>query len=756
MQVTKRNGTKEELDIEKIHKCVEWACEGLDVSVSQIEVNAHLQMFDGIETAQIQKALIGSAEGLVDKDKMDYEYAAGRLLLQKIYKEVTDGEVTYFTMKSYVNHAIAENRLNPKMLDFNFDEIEEAINPERDLKFKSLGLHALYDRYFIREEPKGKDISGKVIELPQHFWMRVAMGIALNETQEMRTIWAIKFYNLLSTFKFINSTPTLFNSGTNHSQMSSCFGITVDDSIWEQNEDSVLGKGIFASMTEASLYSKFAGGLGADWTRVRATGGHIKSTNGVSSGVIPFLKVFNDTAVGVNQSGRRSASFAVYLEPWHGDIERFIDLKKPNGDERLRARELFPALWINDLFMERVRDRQRWSLFCPNKNKDLHFLYGEEFKVAYEKAEEAGDALRVVDAFELWKKIITALVESGAPFLTFKDEFNRRNPQNHNGMIMSSNLCLEIALNSSDSESFVCNLGSVNMAEVDSSELKFVIPIAMRMLDNVIDLNFYPTDKARRSNLRHRPIGLGLMGWTDYIVRKGIDWESLEHLKETDKVFEQLSYWAIMGSALLAKEKGRYETYEGSKWSKDIFPIDTAKQLPVEWGDEDRSMDWGLLREIVKEHGMRNSNCIAIAPTATIALIAGTTPCIEPIFAQVFVKENKSGKFKVVDPSMRHGKPELCKTAFEIDQKWIIRAAAVRQKWICQSQSVNLFKRALVKGNELSEWYFMAWECGLKATYYLKQEIQVITDNFADLGKHNTEEAIVCSLDNPEECQACQ
>lgn len=755
MQVTKRDGTREELNIEKIHKCVEWACEGLDASVSQIEVDAHLQLFDGIETGQIQKALIASAEGLVDKDRMDYEYVAGRLLLQKIYKEITGGEVTYPPMRNYVERAIFENRLNAKMLNFDFSKIEQVIDSKRDLKFKSLGLHALYDRYLIREEPKNGDILGKVIELPQHFWMRVAMGVALNEPKKTRTDWAIEFYNLLSTFRFINSTPTLFNAGTNHSQMSSCFGISVNDSIWENNSDSVLGKGIFASMAEAALYSKFAGGLGADWTRVRATGGHIKSTNGVSSGVIPFLKTFNDTAVSVNQCGKRSASFAVYLEPWHGDIERFIDLKKPNGDERLRARELFPALWINDLFMERVRDRQKWSLFCPNKNKDLHYLYGEEFKIAYEKAEKSGDALRVIDAFELWKKIITVLVESGAPFLTFKDEMNRRNPQSHDGFILSSNLCTEIALNSGDSESFVCNLGSVNMAEITPDQFEHIIPTAMRMLDNIIDLNFYPTDKAKRSNRRSRPVGLGLMGWTDYIVKNGIDWESLEHLKETDRVFEQFSYWAIFGSAMLAKEKGKYSTFEGSKWSKNIFPIDTAKQLPKEWSG-DSTVDWDSLRKTVKEYGMRNSNCTAIAPTATLAIIAGTTPCIEPVFAQVFVKENKSGKFKVVDPSMRHGKPELCKTAFDIEQKWIIRAAAIRQKWICQSQSVNLFKRALIKGNELSDWYFMAWESGLKATYYLKQQTQEMKNNLTDLDKHNTEAAIICSLDNREECESCQ
>ena len=1014
MEVTKRNGEREALNIDKIHKCVEWACEGLDVSLSEIETGAHIQMFDGIETGQIQKALINAAASLVDIGKMDYEYAAARLLLQQIYKEVTDGKTDYPPIENYIKQAVDDEILDARLLTFDFEKINKSIVKERDLKFKYLGLKSIYDRYLLKTRPKNGEKVGKVVELPQHFWMRVAMGLAINESEEDKTDWAIKFYELYSKFEFISSTPTLFNSGTTHPQLSSCFVLTVDDSTFVPTETSVLGKGICSAMTESALYSKFSGGVGADWTRVRATGGHIKSTNGNAAGIVPYLKMYNDTALGFDQSGKRSGSFAVYIEPWHGDIERFLDLKKPNGDERLRARELFPALWVNDLFMERVRDKAKWSLFCPNQYQELHELYGEEFKAAYEKAEAEGGALKTLDAFELWKKIITALVESGAPFITFKDEMNRRNPQSHDGVIHSSNLCCmtgdqlvatdiglitveelykrkrknkvvgltgfddasemllprpdapivqietlegythkvtpdhrvwvkdkgwveaqnlvtgdklltqqiegmwgivdhpelaaklgshpeslikgvpeivlsgtrrtvwaylrevyerfsvktgdvlmisninkkwlqelqilwanfgvaskivgnpfqidsrfenedfvnsslqvkrgkadkilgwhvnidhcvgsfkneatftrltnmpnedaycltvdsethawtvnglvthntEIALNTSDDETAVCNLGSINLAEINPDEFPRIIHIAMRMLDNVIDINFYPTDKSKNSNLNHRPVGLGLMGWTDYIVRKGIDWESIEHLKETDDVFERFSYWAIRSSMRLAAEKGRYKSYRGSKWSKGILPIDTARSLPSEWNSNRNVVDWKLLREAIKEYGMRNSNCTSIAPTATIATLVGTTPSIEPIFKKVFLKENKAGKFKVVDPTMRHGKDWLCKSAYEIDQQWVIKAAAVRQKWLCQAQSVNLFKKAATKGSEISDWYFKAWELGLKSTYYLRQQTSEM--EVAGKGKSSTEEALICSLDNREECLSCQ
>lgn len=764
MQVIKRNGQKERLNIDKIHQASLWACEGLDVSQSEIETGAHIQFFDGITTDQIQKSLISSAASLIDKDKMDYEYAAARLLLQQIYKEVMNGPVKYQPIIDYISLGIEEERLSPEMLSFDFARIDRAIDQSRDLKFKYLGLQTVYDRYLVRANPKDGELEGKVIELPQHFWMRVAMGIALAEKATDRTEWAIKFYNILSTFKFVNSTPTLFNSGTNHPQMSSCFVGTVYDSIWESSAESILGKGIFASVAEFALYSKFAGGVGFDATRIRPTGSHIKSTNGVSSGAVPYLKVFNDTAVGVNQAGRRNGSFAPYLEPWHGDIERFLDLKKPNGDERLRARELFPALWTNDLFMKRVRAKEKWSLFCSHKNPELCETFGETFEKLYEEAEARGDALKTLDAFDLWKKIITALVESGAPWITFKDEFNRRNSQAHVGIIRSSQLCTEIGEVANDEETAVCNLGSINISEMKPEEFEKYIPTVMRMLDNVIDLNFYPTDKAKRSNLRHRPVGLGLMGWTDYVVEKGIDWESIEHLQETDAVFELYSYHAIRGSMLLAKERGAYRTFEGSTWSRGVLPIDTARILPKEWGKSymHQAM-WDALRSDIKKHGMRNSNCTTIAPTATIANIVGAEISIEPPFKQVFTKENTSGKFKVVAPSLRHKKPNLCKIAFNIDQEWIIKAAAVRQKWLCQSQSVNLFKRSDIKGSQISDWYFLAWELGLKSTYYLKQQVKALTteesgkeENLEVNNKFSTQEALVCSIENPEACESCQ
>ena len=746
MEVVKRNGEMQPLAIDKIHKAVEYASKGLDVSLSEIETGAHLQFFNGIKTSQIQTAMINSAASLIDIGKTDYEFAAARLLLQQIYKEVTQSN-EYPTLESYIEKAVRDNKLKAEMLTFDLNMLDAVIDTSRDNLFKYLGMQTIYDRYLIRDSGK------KVIEMPQHFWMRVAMGLALNETPETRTNWAIEFYNVLSRFEFVSSTPTLFNSGTPFSQMSSCFVTTVDDSIWEEQEGVNFGKGIFATMTECALYSKFAGGIGTDWTRVRPAGAEIDSTNGMSSGSIPYLKVFNDTAVSVNQGGKRNGSFAAYLEPWHGDIERFISLKKPQGDERLRAREIFPYLWINDLFMERVKNREQWSLFCSHKNPELCETYGEEFKRAYLAAEDRGDAIKVIDAMELWRHTITALVESGAPLMTFKDEHNRRNPQDHVGVIRSSNLCSEISLNTSDTESAVCNLGSINVSVCHPSEFRRVVPIAMRMLDNVIDLNFYPTEKARRSNLKSRPVGLGVMGWTDYIVEAGYDWESNEHLQETDFVFETLSYWAIRSSMELAVEKGRYETFEGSKWSKGILPIDTARKLPVEWLTDCYDHEWDMLREAVKKHGMRNSNCMAIAPTATIANIVGTTACIEPIYKQVFVKENKSGKFKVVDPAMRHNSPELCKTAFEIDQTWLIKAAAVRQQWIDQSQSVNLFKKADVKGNVISDWYFLAWELGLKSTYYLKQQINELV--FKDTVIPEIEPVVMCSIDNPD-CESCQ
>jgi ribonucleoside-diphosphate reductase alpha chain len=755
MLVLKRDGSFEPLDINKIHRAVAWACEGLDVSQSLIETNARIRFFNGIKTSEIQWALIQSAAELVDVDTPDYTYAAARMLLQSLYKQVNNGEITYGTLKSYISDGVAHSNLDPALLKhFDLDRLDAAIDPSRDFKFQYLGLKTLADRYLIRAFPEKNEKEGRLLELPQHFWMRVAMGLALREDAGVATDWAIKFYNILSAFEFVSSTPTLFNSGTRHSQMSSCYVVTIHDSIWEFANNPV-GKGIMASMTECGLLSKYAGGIGADWTRVRSAGAHIKSTNGKSSGIIPYLKIFNDVAVAINQGGKRMGAFAAHLEPWHADVLQFLDLKKAVGEERSRAREIFTALWINDLFMERVRDGKPWSLFCPNRNPELCELHGEKFKIAYEAAEAKGDAVATISAIELWRKAIEALVESGGPWLSFKDESNRRYMNQHAGIVRSSNLCQEITLHTDDESTAVCNLGSLNLAVLSVGDFERVVPIAMRMLDNVIDLNFYPTEKARRSNLRFRPVGLGVMGWMDYLVRHGIDFESTQHLQIVDAIFGEISLQAILASTELARERGRYPGFEDSLWDRGVLPIDTAKELSREWlsGFEEDSR-WGYVRQQVKLHGVRNGLMLAIAPTATIANIVGTTQSIEPVSKRVTMKKNLSGKFKIVDSTLRHGKPKLCKEAFEVDQVWIIRAAAVRQRWLDQSQSVNLFRKLGTKGREISAWYFLAWELGLKSTYYLRNEIAEVDDV---LKPSEPEAPKFCSITGDDEgCSSCE
>jgi ribonucleoside-diphosphate reductase alpha chain len=1123
MQVTKRNGKKEDFDIQKIRRAIEWASQGLDVDTLEIETNANVRLTDGISTAKIHESMIQSAAELNSVQKQDYTKAAARMLLQVILKEVEpNSEIqSYPSLRKAIEIGVDEGIINDLLEDdFDLDLLQEALVPERDFEFDYLGLKTLYDRYFLRHRPKeGESGSTKIFEAPQIFWMRVAMGLALAEDDEVKDEKAIEFYNLLSTFKFVSSTPTLFNSGTVSSQLSSCFLTQVNDSIWEWNEDSDTGKGIFATITDCALLSKYAGGLGIDWTYVRPAGSPIQGTNGVSSGVIPFITVANNTSIAVNQAGKRQGSFACYLEPWHGDIERFIDLRRAKGDERLRAREIFTALWVPDLFMKRVDRQGTWSLFDSGLYPELHELYGKEFEERYEELEAEGKYIKQVSAEELWKKIVTASVESGGPWICFKDEANRRNAQSHIGTIVSSNLCCmtedqrivtdkgivtvkelydtqervkvagrdgaisnasemllprpdapivkivtdegyehkvtpdhrvwvkdkgwveaqnlakgdlleiqhtpifgtvdkpklaflagmiagdgtygpsavcidvwhpktsylkeeieeaveevissefrqvrmklaadgsragsksslvpkfsgnenkfrlssgalaiiledegftretklsipefvwkgtretmaqyirglylsdgttqgtgevciasiasisrsllkdlqillanfgikssltfhqskgermmpdgkggeasyfcqdswrllitsikgckilesitgigeargnelylsrlqkegyaqkmtarfshleklpnedayclrvdssdhawtanglithntEIELISNDSEIAVCNLGSINLSRVSVEEFSTVIPTAVRMLDNVIDINFYPVDKAKNSNMRHRPIGLGVMGWEEHLAKSGIDFESHDHLVETNRVFQAWSYEAIKASADLAMERGPYSSFSGSKWSRGILPIDTARDLGEFGITDDYKEKWDKLRDQIKEHGIRNSNVMAIAPTATIANIAGTTPSIEPSNDSEFVKENKSGKFAVVNPALKHAKTR--KTAFEIDQLWIVRAAAIRQMFIDQSQSVNLFKRADTKGSVITSWYFNAWRLGLKTTYYLRQQIKTV--NHAEVG---APEPQACSIDNPD-CESCQ
>jgi len=739
MNVVKRDGSREPLTIEKIHKVTEWACRGLNVSQSELETAANLLFFDGIKTEDIHNALIKAASGLIQVDAPDYTFTAARLLLQKIYKEV-GGSTSYPSLESYIQRGIAENRLNPELAKFDLAALDAVIDQSRDFQLTYLGLQTLVDRYLIRaQEKSGQGQQAPIIELPQHMLMRVAMGLALNEPH--REARAIEFYEVLSSFEFMSSTPTLFNAGTLHSQLSSCYLNTVEDSI----------DGIYGTIHECANLSKYAGGIGTDWTRVRSAGDVIRGTNGKSSGIVPYLKVYNDTAVAVNQGGKRNGAFAPYLEPWHPDFLDFIDLKKNTGDERRRTHEIFPAVWAPDLFFKRVEEGGQWSFFSPEEFPELHELYGEAFEARYIELEKAGKARMRRAAPEVWRKWITSLFETGHPWVTFKDECNRRSPQDHAGVIHSSNLCTEITLNTSDDETAVCNLGSINLAKFrDIHHLRRIIRTAVRMLDNVIDINFYPSERAKNSNLRHRPIGLGVMGYTEWLVGNGVDWESEEHLRAADMLFEHISYFAIEASSDLAVERGAYGSFEGSKWSKGVLPIHTAREQ-TSW------LDWDELSRKVMKQGMRNSNVMAIAPTATISNIVGTTPCIEPIFERQYTKSNLSGSFIVVDPCLKYGRPDLCKEAFAIDPAWVIKAAAKRQKWIDQAQSVNIFVRNDIRGRDLAEIYMTAWKMGLKTTYYLRsQSAQVKEVTPVPPVSEPAEPATVfCSIDNPD-CEACQ
>lgn len=770
LNVVKRDGSVEPLEINKIHRAVEWACNGLDVSLSEVETSAQIMLFNGIKSAEIQNALIRAAGALITIENPDYTFVASRLLLQKLYKEVTGGKIEYPPMKNFVEEAVKEKRLNPDMLNgFDFAQLDAAIVQERDLLFTYLGLQTISDRYLIRARQKVGD-TPKILELPQHMWMRVAMGLSLNEDD--RTGKAIEFYSVLSTLEFVDSTPTLFNSGTLHSQLSSCYLNTVTDSIdaddlVASNFETERFASIFGTIQECANLSKFAGGIGTDWTSVRSEGDVIESTNGKSSGIIPYLKIFNDTAVAVNQGGKRNGAFAAYLEPWHPDFYDFIDLKKKSGDERRRAHDIFPAAWAPDLFFERVEAEADWSFFSPAEYPELHELFGEEFKNRYEELEAQGKARRVVPAVEVWRKWLSSMFETGHPWVTFKDECNRRNPQDHVGVIHNSNLCTEITLNTSKEETAVCNLGSINLSRITTLERLFeVIRIGARMLDNVIDLNFYPSERARLSNMRHRPVGMGVMGYTEWLVQRGIQWDSNEHILAADALFENISFAVISANVELAKERGAYGSFDGSKWSRGILPIDTARDQTCH-----ADLDWDSLRAEVMKHGVRNSNMMAIAPTATISNIAGTTATIEPPYLRSYTKSNLSGSFLVVDPSINHVAPEdikrLCKEAFEIDPLWVVRAAAVRQKWIDQAQSVNIFVKDGITGSELANIYMTAWKLGLKTTYYLRSQAKELGAGSSPIPEKLTEKTVeaveveeepapkVCSILDPT-CESCQ
>ncbi len=754
------NGQRMPLNMEALRQSILAACEGLNADVRPEPILAETirNLYDGVPFDEVQKAAILAARTLIEKEP-DYTYATSRLLLQTIAKEVlgrpvSQAELTasyaeYFP--TFIKRGVEAELLDERLAQYDLTRLGEALKPERDFQFDYLGLQTLYDRYFLH-------IRKQRIELPQAFFMRVAMGLALEEID--REARAIEFYEVLSSFDFMSSTPTLFNSGTLRSQLSSCYLTTVPDHL----------DGIYESIKENALLSKFAGGLGNDWTRVRALGSHIKGTNGESQGVVPFLKVVNDTAVAVNQGGKRKGAVCTYLESWHLDVEEFLELRKNTGDDRRRTHDMNTANWIPDLFMRRVMERGDWTLFSPADVPDLHDLFGAAFEqayVAYEAKADSGEIThyRRLPATDMWRKMLTMLFETGHPWITFKDACNVRSPQQHCGVVHSSNLCTEITLNTSDTETAVCNLGSVNLSrhlkdgangkELDHDKLKRTIKIAMRMLDNVIDINYYAVKKARDSNMRHRPVGLGIMGFQDSLYEMRTPYGSQAAVDFADRAMEAVCYNAYWASSDLAKERGRYSTFTGSLWDQGILPLDTIDLLEKSRGgyvevDRSSTLDWDALRQKIAKDGMRNSNCVAIAPTATISNIIGVDASIEPSFGNLSVKSNLSGEFTIVNSylvrdlkrlglwddvmvmDLKHFDGSLSAidrvpddikalyaTAFEIDTSWLIEAGARRQKWIDQAQSLNIYI-AGASGKKLDETYKLAWLRGLKTTYYLR------------------------------------
>jgi ribonucleoside-diphosphate reductase alpha chain len=805
------NGTTRPLDLVALAGLIQSACEGLGDAVDAEQILKHTlkDLYDGVPLDEVRKCTVLSARALIEKDP-GYGFVTARLLLNNICCEILGEEVTQADMATryaeyfpqYIKRGVAVELLNPDMAQFDLARLAAELDASRDLQFNYLGLQTLYDRYFLHHD-------NKRIELPQAFFMRVAMGLSLNEIN--REERAIEFYRLLSSFDFMSSTPTLFNAGTRRSQLSSCYLTTVADDL----------DGIYEALKENALLSKFAGGLGNDWSNVRALGSHIKGTNGKSQGVVPFLKVVNDTAVAVNQGGKRKGAVCAYLETWHLDIEEFLELRKNTGDDRRRTHDMNTSNWIPDLFMKRVMEGGEWTLFSPSNCPDLHDKFGADFErayTAYEAKAANGEIklFRKVAAASLWRKMLTMLFETGHPWITFKDPCNIRSPQQHVGVVHSSNLCTEITLNTSDSEIAVCNLGSVNLAahlypqghekfgQLDHVKLQRTINTAMRMLDNVIDINYYAVAKARNSNLKHRPVGLGIMGFQDCLHELRVPYASQAAIEFADRSMEAVCYYAYWASTELAQERGRYATYRGSLWDRGILPQDSLDLLRNERGgyvevDMSSNMDWTELRSRIAQHGMRNSNCVAIAPTATISNIIGVSACIEPTYQNIFVKSNLSGEFTVINEylvnelkqlglwdevmiadlkyfdgtlakidripaELRH----LYATAFEVEPQWIIEAASRRQKWIDQAQSLNIYM-AGVSGRKLDETYKLAWVRGLKTTYYLRTmgatsaekstsragALNAVSSGVAASAEPEVMETQFCSIDNPE-CEACQ
>ncbi len=749
------NGVRRPLDMKRLKSQVSAACEGLPETNPQSILDATLRdLYDGVPRTEVRRSLVLSARSLIEKDP-DYSLVTAHLLLDNIRAEVLGEDVSQAEMAArygdyflqYIQQGIEAELLDERLAQFDLARLAAAIDPNRDNLFQYLGLQTLYDRYFLH-------IDERRIELPQAFFMRVAMGLAINEVQ--REDRAIEFYEILSRFDYMSSTPTLFNAGTRHSQLSSCYLTTIPDDL----------DGIYQGIKDNAMLQKYAGGLGNDWTRVRSLGAHIKGTNGKSQGVVPFLKVANDTAVAVNQGGKRKGAVCAFLETWHMDIEEFLELRKNTGDERRRTHDMNTANWVPDLFMKRMMEGGEWTLFSPSDCPDLHDLTGRAFETAYTayEAKAARGEIKVfkkVQAVVLWRKMLTMLFETGHPWITFKDACNVRYTNQHVGVVHSSNLCTEITLHTNDNEIAVCNLGSVNLVNhiragaLDMDKLSRTIKTAMRMLDNVVDINFYSVGKARNSNLKHRPVGMGIMGFQDALHQLHIPYASAEAVEFADRTMESVCYNAYWASTDLAAERGRYSTFNGSLWSQGILPHDSLKKLADERGgyleaDFSERLDWAALRSRIQQVGMRNSNCVAIAPTATIANIVGVSASIEPTYQNLFVKSNLSGEFTVINQylvrdlkalglwdevmvgDIKYFDGNLAKidripadlrtlyaTAFEIDPAWLIEAGARRQKWIDQAQSLNLYFHS-ASGKKLDETYKLAWIRGLKTTYYLR------------------------------------
>lgn len=830
LTVYKRDGRKVLFNPKKVVETVERASEGLSgIDVDAVYDEAVKSVYDGMKSEEIEKALVLSSTSFIEHDP-SYSYLAARLFSQRLKKEVfgisVNGNSEEVYREFFINSikvGVENGLLDPRLGEYDLESLAEKIVPSRDNLFKYIGLQTLYQRYFVKH-------AGRSTELPQIFWMRVAMGLALNEEDKEK--WAVEFYEVMSNMNYVPSTPTLFHSGLTHAQLSSCYLTTIDDDL----------KDIFKSYADNSQLSKWSGGIGNDWTNVRSLGSFIKSTRVDSQGSVPFLKIANDTTFAINRSGKRRGATVAYLETWHLDIEDFLDLRKNTGDDRRRTHDMNTANWIPDLFMKRVREGKDWTLFSPDETKDLHDLYGKEFEKAYtayeRKAKRGGiRKYKVIEAKKLWKKMLTMLFETGHPWLTFKDPCNVRSPQTHVGVVHSSNLCTEITLNTEPSKLLsedidweegimtrkyklgqvaVCNLGSVvvpnhmNGKKIDRKKLTATIRVAMRMLDNVIDLNYYPIPEAKYSNMLHRPVGLGIMGMQDALYQADINYEDANEF--VDEMMELISYNAILSSSKLAVERGSYKTYEGSKWSQGIFPVDTLDLLAEERGEEikvdrTRRLNWDKVYDHVAKHGMRNSNTMAIAPTATIATIVGTSPCTEPYFKNLYVKTNMSGEFTVVNEflvedlkaldlwskdmldnikyhngSVQHIQEipeavrEKYKEAFEIDPMKMLDLTALRGKWIDQSQSHNVFMRG-TSGKALSDLYMHAWELGLKTTYYMRSMgVSGIEKSTLDASKygftqrrsgdlngtngkphngHSNGEVKLCRLDDPT-CEACQ